>query len=352
MRFPIVLTENNVGFYLRIILKRNFGQKNAIVEKVAEIREYTNSTFIFRCHVAGSSYKILYLKQAREKTKNNFSVPSKRIFWEMKSARKFNEILGEDIAPTIFYFDKLNNIMVMQDVLSGGELFVDAFKRGVLRADLGNACGSIFGRLHGKTYGMQRHNFGHHNDWYKFLTQSVFLNFYLLGFQKFFGKKEVEHIMRESTYTTHSFCHMDPMIKNIILHRATIRIVDFEQATKWDPAYDVGSFLMPWAAALSMRQQRNAAENFMIHFFRSYKRKLFAESIDRNDVAEILRRALRFTATTILHNTWGSDPFDFLNPRRKELKENAVALLKGENTSFTSRIRNIYGIKAPLLPII
>ncbi len=345
MKTAIELTKDTAGSYFESVVAPRLNAPNARVVSAEEIDEYTNSCFIFRLHLEGGSDKIVYLKQARAKTKKkDFFIPPHRIIWETESISRFNAAVGEFIAPRVIYLDKDNFILVMEDVLSGGEMLIDAYKNGELRADLGKKFGSVLGRLHGKTFWL-KNDFFNDPDWQKVLTEDVFYQHFMIGTEKILGKKTVDLIMSDSRKVPHAFCHMDLLIKNIIVHPNTFRIIDFEQATVWDPAYDIGALLTPWAIALAtVNGKANAsAKLFISSCISAYKTELSRNNIPKEIINNLMRRALRFTATTMLHHTCGADVFDFLEPIREEVKESATSILEGKQNVFSRLMNTLYG---------
>lgn len=349
---PIILSRSNIEVYFQKEVAPRLYQlytNKVVIEKIDEVDDYTNSAFIFRFWLTEPKREIIYLKQTRGKSKRkDYSLPAHRIHWEAESIKRFTEIVGKKIAPDILYLDGTNNVLVIEDVLSGGELLIDAYKRGNLRPDLGPKFGSIFGKLHGQTYGLAEDYFNN-PDWYKLLTEGVFYQHYLVGFENFFGKDAVEKIMNESRGTTHAFCHMDPLMKNIMLHPSTFRIVDFEQATKWDPAYDIGSLLMPWAIAILSERRCENSKKFIQECLDAYRKELEKNGLPQEEINNILKRALRFTATTMLHHTWGKDVFDFLKQEKEKIRNEVIPLLKNQATDFSNAMRTLYRVNQLML---
>ena len=239
----------------------------------------------------------------------------------------------------------------MEDISVGGEFFIDLFKQERLKASDAKMCAEMFGKLHRRTYGMKEHNFGENDEWYIFLTDFVFREYDLIGFKKFFNEKDVDKILDESVNATQSFCHVDPYLKNIYFHKDKMRIVDFEQATKWDPAYDIGSFLTPWAIVLLSDNSKLKEEcrKFITDFIEIYQSILIENGVSKDDLPEIIYRALRYTATTILHHTWGSGNSDFMMSYKDKVKIEIINLLENRKSSFTQEIRKLYGVEKNLL---
>ncbi|MBN2107048.1 MAG: hypothetical protein JW832_06440, partial [Deltaproteobacteria bacterium] len=123
-------------------------------------------------------------------------------------------------------------------------------------------------------------------------------------------------ILKDSENSTHCYCWMDPLIKNIVVEKDKFRIFDFEQATIWDPAYDIGAFVAPWYIQYL---KGNVGYEYIELFFEQYAKSMGKYRINKADIDGILERAMVYTHTTMLHISIGNDQWDMMDSEERSL---------------------------------
>lgn len=290
------------------------------IKDVLKTKELTNGNSMFvtlvELKISNKDKKIIIrqaLNYARVKTQ--FKITSERLNWEAIAFEKYKKLVKNNILPEIIFHDPVNRILIMEDSLGTGKYFNDEYFGGIYHEDLLGKFAMFFADLHGQSYGTSD------KIWmslamHKFWTRTVFMDHYMVGFLKLFPLKETKKILRNSENSTHCYCWMDPLIKNIITEKGKFRIFDFEQATIWDPAYDIGAFIAPW---YFQYMKGNIKYKYIKNFFDRYSAVMGRHKVKKIEIDGILERAMVYAHTTMLHVSIGNDQWAALSKNDKDL---------------------------------
>src|SRR3990167_756357 len=287
---------------------------------VLKIKELTNGNIMFVTLVKlkySNKNKKIIIRQALNyaRVKTQFKITSERLNWEADALKKYRKLVQKNILPEIISHDLVNRILIMKDSLGTGKYFNDEYFGGIYHEDLLGKFAVFFASLHGQSYGKSE-KIWMSRAMHTFWTRTVFIEHYLVGFLELFDLKEAKKILRNSENSTHCYCWMDPLIKNIIVEKNKFRIFDFEQATIWDPAYDIGAFIAPW---YFQYLKGNIKYKYIKNYFDRYSMVMGRYKVKKVDIEGILERAMVYVHTTMLHVSIGNDQWVSSSKNDKDL---------------------------------
>lgn len=288
------LTETNIPRYL--IEHRLFENIFAKDISVKEITEYTNVNFVFRVDIKPKKQRF-YIKQAFDYVKiaPTFAAPIERHRFEKESIEYLQKFWKARI-PEVVYYDHENNVLITTDVGKNALLLADEIKNGCLHFDAGSDLAKMMGELHFPTYGKeafpvrdQKANKEHVN---------FILDFRLRGAREL-AKKEANELFCESLKSNSSMIYGDWASKNIFVANRKIRLVDFENLVRFDPAFDIGYALAHWILEIS-KENKKQLEIFLTEFENQYRTPW-----KENDLNGLLNRSTRYIGAMMLHRLAG-----------------------------------------------
>jgi len=294
----IKLEESNVVEYLQSL--GIFEDVNWEQVEVSEVTEYTNVNYVFSALLSSPRYKKVYLKQAfgYVKIKPDFPAPIERQAYEKQSIDYLQKYWRGRI-PEVVYYDKDNNVLIVADMGKGAKLLVDEIKNGRLHFEIGSDLGRMMVELHAPTYDQDDYPV---RDKQANEKHVEFIFGFRLGGSRKVLPEETEKLFQESLKAKSSMIYGDWATKNIFVAGGKVRLVDFENLVRFDPAFDIGYALAHWVLDLS---EENCAE--MVEFFQRFEqayREKWGPSLE-SDVEGILRRAARYLGAMMLHRLAG-----------------------------------------------
>lgn len=326
------LNSQNLPDYLRKI-EPNLGFKIDKIISAVEFDQYSNNNFLFKVECeTDSGTKKLFLKQAlpfnkrSQKRGEPLAIDPKRMFGEVKIIRLLANLWGESFVPHIYYFDEKNMIMVMSDVSEGGKLLIEEFNQNRVHPELGSLFGTLFGKLHSKTYQIKEIYAGS-TDWYKRMIW--FLEDHIGdGIKKFVAEKLVAEFFQKSERAPHSVIWNDPVYRNIFVKKDLVSVVDFDHTINFDPAVDNGMFLAHWVWMMLKGNKKltQDCQKFIKDYIQSYKMEM-----PKSD--EILQRSLCWMGIYLVSRTDGTSGSYFKdNPIwEAKIRQTGIDLFNGKD---------------------
>jgi len=195
------------------------------------------SNVVFRVE---TNDRLLVLKQSRPQLRTEapwFSDPS-RIFREIEVMEALHPALPE-VVPKVVFRDDENYAFVMSHAPTPCSDWRSVLLRGEIQPALGANAGQILGTIHEWTHQNRR-------AVEPFRDQTVFDQ---LRVNPFYRRVIERHpdlsrpigvLIEQLRNTTTALCHGDFSPKNLLLHRDSFTLVDYETAHFGDPTFDIG----------------------------------------------------------------------------------------------------------------
>ncbi len=117
--------------------------------------------------------------------------------------------------------------------------------------------------------------------------------------------------------------------KNIfVTENNKIKIVDFENVVRFDPAFDLGYLLSNWILELS-KDNKTQIEKFLVGFEKEYKK-----NFSTKESGEILIRTSKYIGAMMLHRLVGvknTNRLDYYNDRPIDLIKLAGVFIQSQD---------------------
>lgn len=265
-----------------------------------EVKENTNVNFVFAVTLNKSSYKKIYIKQAFDYVKiaPTFPAPIDRQLFEKQSIEYLYQFWGDRI-PQVINYDAKNNILIVTDMGENAVLLAEEIKKGQLHLNIGQDLGLMMAELHVPTYA--KDEFPVRNKEKNCEHAAFIFDFRLRGAKEVIPE-ETAKLFKESKYAKNSMIYGDWASKNVFISDNKVRLIDFENLVRFDPAFDIGYALAHWVLDIS-KENQNAVAQFFRDFEQAYKKK-WHQTL-QNDVESIFRRSARYTGAMMLHRLTG-----------------------------------------------
>jgi thiamine kinase-like enzyme len=293
----IKLTENNIKKYLN----KNKLFKKVGIWSVEEITEHTNVNFVFKVTTDSDRYPTLYMKQAFPfvKIKPDFAAPIERQHFEYKALKYFQkENIWKNRIPDVIDYDKKNNVLILSDVGEGANLLVNEVNKKKLHLECASDLGKLVAELHSKTY--KKNDYPIRDKKTNQEHIDFILDFRLRGAMEV-CPKETKKLFEASQNVDSSLLFGDWPHKNLyITNKNTIRIVDFENVVRFDPAADIGYALADW---LLEKNKKNI--NDIDRFIRTFVKAYSSTFQYKQDLQPIFERSTKYLGAMMLHRLVG-----------------------------------------------
>lgn len=277
--------------------------------------------YIYR--ISAQDGSVYYVKQALEKAKDRnilskdlAKISRDRIKFEYKTITILkNLVFNGDLLklPNIILFDRLNSILVTQDLGIGS--LQKNLENGVFDVSVARNVGSYLFHQHTKTFNKEiiiRKSIGeevrHWNFFLSLRTKNLLQNNFLSDL-----KEEITAVYKNGI--NHSFAllmHMDFCPKNILFsNKKDIAILDFEFSSGiGDPAYDLGFLIGHYLLFTIMSIEKKPSLDSLYEIYNNYIKSIqdlpFSKDIDN--------RVWKYAACTLLYRIAGASPASYIKP--------------------------------------
>ena len=292
----IKLDEKNIVGYLKQL--KIFEGVDWDMVKATEVKENTNVNFVFVITLNSPRYKKIYIKQAFDfvKIAPDFPAPIDRQEFE-KLSIDYLQRFWEDRIPQVIHYDKKNNILIITDMGQEAKLLADEIKNGQLHFEIGADLGTMMAELHVPTF--DKDDYPVRGKQANEKHVDFIFDFRLRGAREE-ASNETNKLFKLSKQTKTSMIYGDWASKNIFVAGNKIRLVDFENLVRFDPAFDIGYALAHWVLDISQDNQLK-----MIEFFEDFEQAYSKNWSQRNELSEVLNRASKYTDAMMLHRLAG-----------------------------------------------
>ncbi len=243
----IKLTSHNIPNYLQQLnIFPNFDPTKTVIR---EVTQYTNVNFVFSAKINSQKFKKIFLKQAFGfvKIKPDFPAPIERQLFE-KLTIDYLQKYWKGRIPEVIHYDNKNNVLIMTDVGENAFLLADEIKNGRGHFEIGADLGKMMAELHYPTYNINKYPVRDKNTNQEHVD--FIFDFRLRGAREV-AKKDIDKLFEESKAVKTSMIYGDWASKNVFVADNKVRLVDFENFVRFDPAFDIGYALAHWVLDIS-----------------------------------------------------------------------------------------------------
>jgi len=226
----------------------------------------------------------------------------------------------------------------------GAKLLADEIKNGKLHLNVGKDLGDMMARLHSLTYGLNDYPARDMEANKKHVA--FIIDFRLRGCREVFPDKARELVEKSRSKKT-SIIYGDWAPKNIFVANNRIRLVDFENVCRFDPAFDIGYALAHWLLELTGSNLRNMVK-FVQEFEKGYLNRWPRDK--KSQVMEIFRRATKYTGAMMLHRFAGeknTNRVEVYATKAESLIKISNVLLSGKNSRLSEEMENLRPVLIP-----
>lgn len=333
------LDIKNIIDYLENRIIPNFSFK---VDKIVNVEEITDQTYvnwIFKVVLKSGRKNItLYLRQSRNfvKKKPDMKLDEKRIEFEVKILNYLQDIIS-NVTPKVIFFDKENNVAVLEDIKEKRRLLVYELLKGRTHPEIGKIFGKIIANIHGRTLGIS-HKMVRGSKEANDKAIDFHLGMRLKPAQKLFPQETIK-FLKLSRNSIKCLVLGDLASKNIFVDNKTIKFLDLERAFVGDPAFDLAFLFCHYLIEVPDKDINKSLEfisNFMIGYIETMRKYL-----EKNKVEALENRIIRFLGITILYRLFGF--YLVVNAKRNEefWINYARKCLTSESTSLIKMLKEI-----------
>ena len=309
---------------------------------IEEISEQTYVNWIFKVILKiKNKQKVVYLRQSREfvKKKPDIKLDPKRIVLEVKII-KFLQTIIPNVTPHVLYFDKTNNIVILEDIKKNGHLLVHELTQGKVYPETGKYFGKIIATIHGKTLQIP-HRKVHGTKTKNELAKNFHLGMRLSPAKNIYPE-DTKKLLIESNIAIKCLVLGDLASKNIFVDGNKIRFLDLERVFIGDPAFDLAFLFCHYLIEVPRKSLPHALE-FIKNFMQSYRKEINKYLLVA-DINRLESRTIKFLGITILYRLYGFYLAVNVKNENNYWENIADKLLLSNNkeTNLTIKLRNTF----------
>jgi 5-methylthioribose kinase len=332
----MLLTATNAVEYLR-------SRGHVTHEESAQARELTGGVSNMVIHVTRSGGNDLVLKQARGQL--NVAEPwycdVERIWREVDVLQICSELIQKRAAdsalrivtPQFLFTDRENYLYAMTAAPREHVVWKQELLRGVARSDVAFACGTLLGTLHARSW--HDASLAQQLDDRHFF-EDLRLDPYYRQIARVHENltPEIERLIASVWHERHCLVHGDFSPKNLLVHGDCVWLIDFEVGHYGDPAFDLGFFLSHLMLKSAYHAPRHRPIFELIDAFWNAYCAEMQRIVSADELAALVRRAIRNVAGCILARLDGKSKIDYLDDhaRRDAMRELAKVIFKEQPT--------------------
>jgi thiamine kinase-like enzyme len=230
----------------------------------------------------------------------DFPAPIERQEFEYKALKYFEkEYIWEDRIPKVIHYDKDNNVLVLSDVGQNANLIAREVNAGKLHLPCASDLGLLLSELQSKTY--KSDNLPIRDEKANKEHIDFIMDFRLRGAMET-SPEETKKLFHDSLKVTSSLLFGDWPHKNLYITKdEKLKIIDFENVVRFDPAADIGYALADWILEID-KSNFKGIQNFIKEFVESYSSNFKYPE----DLPQILERSTRYLGAMMLHRLVGT----------------------------------------------
>lgn len=334
---PIDSADPPSSAELAALVRSELGLGDGVSVRVSEVLEYSNINHVFHVDVEGRS---IYLKIAPSKLKRvSVSLPRARIFSEARAIQKFRELCGSAVLiPEILFVNRGDFLIGMSDVGEGRKVLMEVIDTDLsVLTEQAKALGHALGSVHSGTRDAQHMRPESERAG---IMQIIYGGLFAPGANTVFPEHS-ERLLGEMRQSEECMIHFDLWAKNLLVRKgAPIAVVDFEGATRADPAIDLGTlFAVAWLPALEHPELRPAAATFVQDLIDSYLKS----TQDAAWARRACERAFRYTSVFLAARGFGPFPYEISEEAKGRLRSLARHLASQQTMEPEGFIRLVAG---------
>jgi len=328
------LNQKNIKNYITKTVLPTLAFSEYTISDVSEVTDQTYVNWIYKVELKKADDKqIIYLRQTRDhvKKKPDIKMDATRIKFEVDILNLLQKIIP-NITPKVLFFDKDNNVAVLDDIKRNGKLLVHELLAGRPHPESGNFFGEIIAKIHGQTLDIShkkvRGNKKENDDAVKFhlgMRLGPALKMY---------PKETNIFLQISKKARTSLVLGDMASKNIFIDKTKVRFLDLERAFVGDPAFDLAFLFCHYLIEVPPDSITKSIK-FIDNFMNSYKKKM-KEYLTDKEIKQLENRVIRFLGITILYRLYGFYLVINVEQDEKIWKSTAYKMLTDKKSNLLS----------------
>lgn len=353
----IILTEQNIPDYIKKFVLDKFDfVKNGTIGKIISVSGGLVSA-VFRINIDG---KNIFLKQAipgrLDKLKETLKeLPDdifilfndNRQYAEVKALKIFEQAISDGFTPHLYFHDTENNVMVLSEVCSGGNLFVETMNEQI-NPKIAEILGKNIALLDNYTYGkIQKLRDDKTEEEIRKIKYKYEVGTVWQGIEdknkRNEAQKRADDFIKNSLNIYKVLVHGDYYERNILIYGDKCATVDFEEGHLGDPVEDIGKLSASYCLRIAYFEKvRQDAFDSVIKLLKTFFSTLnIAESKGELEKRlKVMMAGVMLLSVDGLRNNWL--PWVHDENKRKLARELALDLILDDDKEIETIITDFY----------
>lgn len=353
----MILNEQNISGYVKkfVLDKLDFVKKGRI-RKITSVSGGLVSA-VFKVDIDD---KNIYLKQAipgrLDKLKETLKeLPDdifilfndNRQYAEVKALKIFEQAIPDGFTPHLYFHDTENNVMVLSEVCSGGNLFIETMNEQI-NPKIAEILGKNIAILGNYTYGkVQKLRDDKTEEEIRRIKYKYEVGTIWQGIEnknkREEAQKRADDFIKNSLNIYKVLVHGDYYERNILVHGDECATVDFEEGHLGDPVEDIGKLSASYCLRITYFEKvRQDAFDSVIKLLKTFFSTLnIAESKDElGKRLKVMMAGVILFSVDGLRNNWL--PWVHDENKRKLTRELTLDLILDDNKEIETIITDFY----------